>query len=156
MLHRLQVDVPGWPESVYTYQLILCLWCSAHRSQYLCGGRPGYRSVKQKTDLRYRYGNIRMWKMERLLYRDQLRLHPGVPPQHRDLASHQAHVDHRPLQNSLRRPAYRQLSTVPPPAQSGHVPDQTLTPLSHMVLSSCFRCKLKDFLNTKISQPVRC
>lgn len=93
-----------------------------------------------------------MWKMNVCcLYRDELRLHPGVSSQHRDMASHQAHVDHRPLQNSLCCPAYCQLPTVPPSAQSGHVPDQTLTPLLHMVLSGCFRSKLKDFLNTKIS-----
>lgn len=44
----LQVDVPGWPEPVYTNQLILCLRCCAHRSQHLCSGRPGHRSVRQQ------------------------------------------------------------------------------------------------------------
>lgn len=59
-------------------------------------------------------------------HRDQLRLHPGVPPQHRHVAPHQAHAARRPLQNGLRRPAHRQLSTVPPPAEPGPVPDQSV------------------------------
>lgn len=65
------------------------------------------------------------------VHRYKLRLHPGVSPQHRDVASHQAHVSQRPLQNSLRRPAHRQLSTVPPSAEPGHVPNQSLTPRVH-------------------------
>lgn len=42
-----QVDVPWWPKPVYSDQLILRLWCCAHRSQHLCSGRPGHRLVKE-------------------------------------------------------------------------------------------------------------
>lgn len=59
--------------------------------------------------------------------RDELRLHPRVPPPHRDVAPHQAHVVQRPLQNGLRRSPHGQLSAVPPAAQPGPVPDQSVS-----------------------------
>lgn len=61
-----------------------------------------------------------------LFVRNELRLHPRVPPPHRDVAPHQAHAVQRPLQNDLRRPPHGQLPTVPPAAQPGHVPDQSV------------------------------
>lgn len=60
-------------------------------------------------------------------HRNELRLHPRVPPPHRDVAPHQGHVARRPLQNGLRRPPHGQLSTVPPAAQPGHVPNQSVS-----------------------------
>lgn len=107
---------------------------------------------KTTTEFWWRCSNVWMWKIAHCcVYRNKLRLHPGVSPQHRGVASHKAYVSHRPLQNSLRRPAHRQLSTVPPSAQPGHVPNQSLTPLLHMVLSSCCRSGFRDCLNTKVS-----
>lgn len=79
--------------------------------------------------------------------RYELRLHQGVPSQHWDLASHQAHAAQRPLQNELRLTSHCQLPTVPPSAESRHVPNQSLSPrhrsASHsnfctLVISTCW------------------
>lgn len=56
--------------------------------------------------------------------RNTLRLHPGVPSQHREVAPHHAHAALRPLQARLRRPPLGQLQALPPPAAPGNVPPQ--------------------------------
>lgn len=129
---RLQVDVPWWSESVYPDQLVLRLWCCAHWSQHLCSGRPGHGSVN-KNRLKQQScdeatGVLVFDVFPVRTRRHELRLHPWIPPQHRDVASHQTYVIQRPLQNRLRRPAYRQLPTVPPSVEPGHVPNQSLIP----------------------------
>lgn len=73
-----------------------------------------------------------------LTYRNKFRLHQGVSPQYWDVAAHQTHVTQRSLQNSVRSPAHRQLSTVPPAVEPGHVPGPSVTLWAPH--STCARC----------------
>lgn len=123
------MDVPGRPEPVHPDQLHLRLRGGADRSQHLRGGRPGHGWVTVTVaELRRGVGG-RLGDRSLLPRRYELRLHPGVPPQLGDLASHQAHGAHGPVQNRLRRLTHRQLSPVPPPAEPGNVPDQSVISL---------------------------
>lgn len=134
----IQVDALGWPDTVYPDQLILHLRCCAHWSQHLCCGRPGHRSVRlhqvKQRQISDKVTVMSVFECVRLVfpacYRNELRLHSGVSPQHWDVASHKAHVTHWPLQNSLRCATHRQLSTVPPSVEPGHVPNPNVT-LAH-------------------------